>query len=118
MCDNSKVDAYLESKGFQKRSDESSLSAMKRHLAEDNAGIILSVVEDAEHIEILELSVPDVIIPNPMHYDRVESREPVSAYAALSIAGVLAGGRLVDGYHRMKWLKENGVESAPFIELS
>lgn len=64
---------------------------------------------------VRSLKIDKVVIPNKKHFDEVAPK----AIPKGGIGGVIADGKLVDGYHRLKWLKEQSKRtSAKFIVLS
>lgn len=95
--------------------------AVKKILREEN-GMILKRVESTSSVA----SYPEVPIQNlrmvKNHYDAVEPREPSAKSSNSSqIDGILQwapnGYRVLDGYHRIKWLKENGKDKGNFLVL-
>ena len=120
---------YLRGAGFATEG-KTPLRAVKDFLAEQNGGKRLPAVEAARSVELRRLGLKHVRVPNPQHYAKSEPRPLTPAVESgqkQAIAGVLLEtkkgperydwrvGRiaelgevqLVDGYHRLKELKEN-----------
>lgn len=90
------------------------LDNLKEALRIENDKQIESV-ESATKLAIKNLKIDNVVIPNKKHFDEVEPKATPKG----GITGVIADGKLVDGYHRLKWLKEQPRRKhAKFIVLS
>lgn len=90
------------------------LDNLKESLRIEN-GKQIDAVESATKLAVRSLKIDKVVIPNKKHFDEVAPK----AIPKGGIGGVIADGKLVDGYHRLKWLKEQSKRtSAKFIVLS
>lgn len=66
---------------------------------------------DLKHAEIVVLDIDDI---RPTCMVQVEGRQPVPC----GISGVTKKGKyLVDGHHRVQWMRDNGVKHGVFINL-
>lgn len=111
---------HVREKGYETKGLRPA-EAVKKMLREEN-GMILKRVERTSSVA----SYPEVPIQKlrmvKKHYDAVEPREPLAKSSNSSqIDGILQwapnGYRVLDGYHRIKWLKENGKDKGNFLVL-
>lgn len=112
------INAYIESKSGRSYSD--SLQGIKDLLACENRGIRLAYVEESTGISLEEVPLDKIFVPNESYYRKVEPRT-IPMISNVRIAGVLywdgAVYQLIDGYHRMKFLKETLELSGTYIIL-
>ena len=112
---------YCASKGFDS-TGMSACDAIKAQLQHENNGIHHPRITSKTHVSIEEVYVADIRISNPQHYQRVDARQLDSNNDSPLIAGVLfKQGNLyviIDGYHRMKWLREKGIDKATYVILT
>ena len=92
---------YLSSKG-QRILGLSPLDNLKEALALENQKELPSV-KSATKLDVKRILLNKVNIPNMKHFEEVEPLE----YPRGGFAGVIANDKLVDGYHRLKWLMED-----------
>lgn len=102
----SEIAEYIQSKGFPYNKQLSPVAALRQQLTYENHGRTLQVVENAKNVTILTLPASEVFIPNLTHYRECEPRPiPSGGYG-----GVLFYRDnkyyLLDGYHRLKWVKQ------------
>lgn len=112
---------YCASKGYDFLG-RTALSAIKEQLASENGGMRLPVVENAHRVDVLTIPLHRIQVGNRHHYENVDPRPVQGVKGAPLIAGVLvksnnSGYRLVDGYHRLKWLREKSAKSGEYIVL-
>ena len=110
---------YLTSKGFNS-SGMSLIQAVRDHLNEENRMVHPRITLEL-HVELVNLNPFSIKRFNPHHFEVVEPRV-IPATVNIPIAGVvLDDGRgslsLVDGYHRLKWLRQQGTKQATYILL-
>lgn len=92
---------YLSSKG-QRILGLSPLDNLKQALALENKKELPSV-KSATKLDTKKILLEKIHIPNKKHFEEVEPFK----YPQGGFAGVIADGKLVDGYHRLKWLMED-----------
>lgn len=73
-------------------------------------------------VSVMDVALEEIVLGNKHHYEDVEARSlTVPAAEVPEIAGVLIqrAGRLylLDGYHRLKWLRESMCASGTYIVL-
>lgn len=115
---------YLDSLGYTPEKNESTLSVLQRLLRETNNGIRHPLVEESITVDWQILRLDEIHIPQKRHYDSVEPRPLVPESPIVPpVAGVVIhrsrgrGYHLVDGYHRLKYLKENSSGQGLYIVL-
>lgn len=112
---------YVRSKGTETKGC-SPLDAIKKQLAEENEGRSNRLVENANNIKVSNLSLNRLSIPHASRLDRVEPRAPKDYENKAGIAGIIVrtrdAYRLVDGYHRLKDLKNANKYKGKYIVLS
>lgn len=125
--------SYARSKGLD-TSGYSPLSAIKAQLRAENNGKRIKSIENADFVQRKRIGLSSIVIPNMRHYENVEARElqlppapnpngrfrPGEEPPLFSGVLVERDGRyiLADGYHRLKWARENGKRMGHFIVLS
>lgn len=114
---------YVRSKG-KETAGLSPFEAIKEQLNEENKGRKSSYVERSNKASKATLRVDNVYIGAKQHYENVEPRKKVSENDSVAFDGVLFFDNksktyhLIDGYHRMKDLKNNKRSTGTFIVLS
>lgn len=115
------VRQYCASKGFS-ADHLSARNAIRQQLAQENDGFLHPDITQHTQVNVSVLDLADITIYNEPHYHLVEARPVDGQGGAPLIAGVVFdhGGRyrLIDGYHRLKWLHDKGVGQATYIVLS
>lgn len=96
---------YLRGKGLE-TTGLTPLEGVKKHLRDENRGIIVDYVERTNHVSKETIDLQDVRIPQQHHYDTVAPRTPLAPKGVEKICGIVVKKNnsyvLVDGYHRMK----------------
>ena len=112
---------YCTSKGFD-AGRLSAREAIRSQLEDENNGFAHPNITKDTKVFVRLLDINQIVIYNEPHYYHVEARPIVSHSGAPLIAGVVfeygQNYRLIDGYHRLKWLHDEGVEQATYIVLS
>lgn len=112
---------YVRSKGTE-TTGCSPLDAIKKQLAEENEGRSNRLVENAKNIKVSNLSISRLSVPHASRLDRVEARKAKDYDDKAGIAGIVVrtrdAYRLVDGYHRLKDLKNSNKYKGKYIVLS
>lgn len=108
--DDDNVLPYVRSKGVETEG-LTPLEALKAQLLDENNGIVSAKIQNARFISSRVVSFDSIRIPSKRHYDEVTPRRPVSFGTKESaFVGVVypdrGGFTLLDGYHRLKYLKE------------
>lgn len=120
---NYKILEYVRSKG-QSTAGLKPIEAIKEQLNSENYGRKSSFVEKATTVKIKLVEIKKITISADKYYERIEELEPRSKNKSEIIAGVvfydkqLESYRLIDGYHRTKFLKNRNVEKFQYIVLS
>lgn len=104
---------YCRSKGFG-TAGKNPLQAIKEQLDHENNGRKSKAVDNAKKVSVSRIRLSDIKISAPAHYANVEPRKPESKLnikKSETFAGVVTKNSrgvysLVDGYHRMKHLKD------------
>lgn len=114
---------YLKGVGFPYKDYPNIGIALHHFLRSENNGRVINWVEECSFTTVEEVFLDSIFIGAPKHYANVEARTltPPSSKVK-SIAGILVIRKgllkIVDGYHRLKHLKEEKVEKATYIILS
>jgi hypothetical protein len=110
--DRTGVLAYCRSKGFD-TTGKNPVEALKSQIRAENNNKAYSPVDNATKVNLQTIRLDSVIIPAKQHYEAVEPRPlDVKPAGDQAIAGVVVktrdgGYRLVDGYHRTKFLNNS-----------
>lgn len=120
MSVEEQVRDYLVSKGFNP-SGMSLIKAVRNQLNQENQ-MVHPRINLRLQVKLVELDPISIKSFNPHHYEQVEPRS-IPEGVTSPIAGVLldegvSNYRLVDGYHRLKWLRQQGVKRATYILLT
>lgn len=114
--------AYLLDKGAEDLTDGNLLETLKELLRKENHGIHSIRVEECKYIAVEQLPLHSIALGNMDHFDRVEPRELSSPSGKSLITGVVVRtddrDRLVDGYHRLKYLLDSGLAKGTFVVIS
>lgn len=100
---------YVRGKGFD-TTGLSPIEAVKAQLAAENPGRRSDLLEGTREITTHAFNLDSIHIPNQAHYDAAEPRPQQAPRGEHKVAGILVrhGDRysLVDGYHRVKHLRQ------------
>jgi len=113
---------YVRSKG-QVTTGLSPLDALKAQLTAENKGRKISAVEEAKSFRVESLLFDTIHVPHEARYKKIEPRLAKSKINAKAYVGVVARDRqtnsytLIDGYHRLKSVKESSLRKGEFIIL-
>lgn len=112
---------YCASKGFS-ATRLSAREAIRQQLAYENDGFFHPDIMASTQVDVRLLDLSCITIYNEPHYHAVQPRPVVGDDGVPLIAGVVFDHsgryRLIDGYHRLKWLHDKGVGQATYIVLS
>jgi hypothetical protein len=118
---------YVRSKGTETQG-LTPLQAIKRQLDEENELIFKlgahrnRALYNATHVEQKTVKLDEIIVRGASRLNEVEARIPQSYDNKPGIAGILVKTgdtyKLMDGYHRMKYLKIQNRKQANYIVLS
>lgn len=113
--------AYCHSKGFDSTGLDA-FDAVVGQLFHENQMVHPFLEGCKREVHIEDVALSDVTVGNGVHYKRVEARSAAArSEDAPPLAGVLLrqpqGLYLLDGYHRLKWLRESGNNQGTYIVL-
>lgn len=88
----------------------SPLEALKKQLTVENGGRTLAILENATRVYKEFLSLDDIRVPHPDRLETVKPVDPQHKVGGYAVGIVMKNTRtgeysLIDGYHRLKWLK-------------
>lgn len=87
------------------------MKALKREY-----GYIAGVFKDTEDASIISLDLRKTeLFLHELYFERVEAREPVGNMILGILVEHSGGYRLIDGYHRLKWARNNDLPIGNFI---
>jgi len=114
---------YVRSKGVD-TTGLNPLEALKTQLTEENGEKRSGYVERSNHVRAEILNTHQIQIGATHYYNRVEQRPMQSFNSSKEIAGVAFYDKnrhtyhIVDGYHRLKDLRNNGAHKAHYFVIS
>lgn len=112
---------YVRSKGTETKG-LSPLEAIKKQLSEESEGRPNRLVENAKNIKVGPLFINKLSVPHSSRLNNVPPREAKDYENKEGIAGIVIrtrdAFRLVDGYHRLKNLKDKNKRKGNYIILS
>lgn len=117
------VQGYCRAKGIEVPPSLCPALMIRDQLAAENHGLAHPHITSQTRVRIERLLVTSVIAPHKHHLDKIEPRPVVSdTDSTPPIAGVVLEKAqdlyLIDGYHRLKWMLANDVESGTYIVLT
>ena len=113
--------AYCQSKGIV-TIGLTPFEAVKKQLAFENGKRTNYLVEQSHRVTTGELRINEIHIGQLSHYDSVDSRKAIASNGSKPFTGVVyerENGQyvLVDGYHRIKYAKEQNYATGWFLIL-
>ena len=116
------ISLFLKSKGYQIEFDsEDHISEIKDYLNNQNPGRTSALVEQSQKSYFKRLDFNLIIPVTQHHFEKCEPRKPKREHKEPLIYGVVVRKNnqynLVDGYHRLKSVRETNRKTGNYIVL-